>query len=179
MRLSTSKNPLSGAETRSDALRVAVEIGLVAFVSYLAGFHFTALFHGASAGIGGLWSAISGIVVLQTTRRATWSSAGLRIVGTAVGATVSAIYLTPMPFSAVAMAVCMVVTVLVCYGLRIPNHARLAAITVSVIMVTASLNPAMNPILNAALRFSESCIGTAMAVLAVLVWSRPASQQGC
>jgi hypothetical protein len=58
-------------KVRSDALRVAIEIGLVSFVSYLAGFHFTALFHGASAGIGGLWSAICGIVVLQTTRRAT------------------------------------------------------------------------------------------------------------
>lgn len=164
-------------QVRSEALRVAVEIGLVSLVSYLAGFHFTALFHGASAGIGGLWSAISGIVVLQTTRRATWSSAGLRIVGTAVGATVSAIYLTVMPFSAVAMAACMVATVLVCYGLRIPDHARLAAITVGVIMVTASLSPAMNPLLNAALRFSESCIGTAMAVLAVLVRPGPASQQ--
>jgi uncharacterized membrane protein YccC len=178
MRSSILRNPISGAEARRDALRVSVQVGLVSFVSYLAGFHFTALFHGASAGIGGLWSAISGIVVLQTTRRGTWSSAGLRIVGTAVGSTISAIYLSMLPFGAVAMAACMVVTVLICYGLRIPDHARLAAITVGVIMVTASFNPTMNPILNAALRFSESCIGTAMAVLAVLVWPGPPTQQG-
>jgi uncharacterized membrane protein YccC len=44
-------------------------------------------------------------------------------------------------------------------------------------MVTASLNPTMNPIQNAALRFSESCIGTAMAVLVVFVWPRPRTQQ--
>jgi uncharacterized membrane protein YgaE (UPF0421/DUF939 family) len=136
------------------------------------------LFQGATAGIGGLWSAISGIVVLQATRRDTWSSAWLRIVGTAIGSAISAAYLTVLPFSAVGMAASMFVTVLVCYGLRISDHARLAAITVSVIMVTASLNPTMNPVQNAALRFSESCIGTAMAVIALFVWPGPRTQQG-
>ena len=161
-----------------DAARISVQVALVSFLSYSAGIHFTALFHGASASLGGLWSAISGLVVLQGTRRDAWSSASLRIVGTAVGSGVSAAYLSIMPFSAVGMAATMFITVLVCYGVRIPDHARLAAITVSVIMVTASLNPTMNPIQNAALRFSESCIGTAMAVLAVLLWPGPRTQQG-
>jgi uncharacterized membrane protein YccC len=158
------------------AFRDSILIGLVALLSYLAGFHSTALLHGASASIGGLWSAISAIVVLQGTRRATWSSASLRIVGTALGSAVSAAYLSVMPFSAVGMAVSMFVTAMVCHGVRIPDHARLAAITVGVIMVTASLNPTLNPIQNAALRFSESCIGTALAVLAVFIWPEPRSQ---
>jgi uncharacterized membrane protein YccC len=59
----------------------------------VCGFYFTSLFHGASAGIGGLWSLISGIVVLQSTRRNTWSSACLRILGTLVGSIISAAYL--------------------------------------------------------------------------------------
>jgi uncharacterized membrane protein YccC len=160
-----------------DAARVSVQIALVSFLAYLAGLHFTSLFHGATASIGGLWSAISGIVVLQATRRDTWSSAWLRIVGTAIGSAISAAYLTMLPFSASGMAASTLVTVLLCHGARIPDHARLAAITVSVIMVTASLNPTMNPIQNAALRFSESCIGTAMAVLVVFVWPRPRTQQ--
>lgn len=116
--------------------------------------------------------------MLQGTRRNTWSSASLRIVGTAVGAVVSAAYLSVMPFTAVGMAASIFVTVMVCHGIRIPDHARLAAITVGVIMVTASLNPTMNPIQNAALRFSESCIGTAAAVLAAFVWPGPQLQQG-
>jgi uncharacterized membrane protein YccC len=153
-----------------DACRDSIQIGLVSLLSYLAGFHFTALFHGASAGIGGLWSAISGIVVLQGTRRDTWSSASLRIGGTAIGSAVGAAYLSVMPFSAVGMAASMFVTAMVCHGVRIADHARLAAITVAVIMVTASLNPTINPAQNAALRFSESCIGTTLAVLAVFVW---------
>jgi len=63
--------------------------------------------------------------------------------------------------------------VLICHGARIPDHARLAAITVTVIMVIASLNPTLNPIQNALLRFSESCIGTVVAVLVVLIWPGP------
>jgi len=161
-----------------EAFRVSLQIGLICLLSYLAGFHFTGLFHGASASMGGLWSAISGIVVLQGTRRDTWSSASLRIVGTAVGSVVSGAYLTVMPFSTIGMAASMFVTVMICHGVRIPDHARLASITVGVIMVTASLNPTMNPIQNAALRFSESCIGTALAVAAVVMWPGPRNQQG-
>jgi uncharacterized membrane protein YccC len=96
-----------------DAVRFSVQIALVSCLSYLAGIHFTALFHGASASIGGLWSAISGIVVLQGTRRDTWSSGSLRIVGTAVGSAISAAYLTVMSFSAIGMAASMFVTVAV------------------------------------------------------------------
>jgi uncharacterized membrane protein YgaE (UPF0421/DUF939 family) len=156
-----------------DATRVAVQTALVSLASYLAGLHSTGVFHGASASLGGLWSAISGIVVLQATQRDTWSSAWLRLVGTAIGSIVSAAYLTMLPFGAIGMAASVFATVLICHGVRIPDHARLAAITVTVIMVTASLNPTLNPIQNAALRFSESCIGIAIAMLAVLMWPGP------
>ena len=85
--------------------------------------------------------------------------------------TFSAAYLSRLPFSAVGMAVCIFVTVLVCHTIRIPDHARLAAITVALIMVMSSNQPGLSPVLSAALRFCESCIGTAIAVLAVLLWS--------
>ncbi|MBW2511045.1 MAG: FUSC family protein [Deltaproteobacteria bacterium] len=153
-----------------NALRIAIMVALVALASYIVGFYTTGLFHGATAGIGGLWSAISGIVVLQATRHAAWSSASLRVLGTAIGSIISAAYLTVLPFSPYGMAASIFATVLLCHVVRIPDHARLASITVAVIMVTASLNPTITPILNAALRFSESCIGTALAVFAVLLW---------
>ena len=53
----------------------------------------------------------------------------------------------------------------------------MAALTVAVIIVLSSVNQALSPILNAALRFAESCIGTALAVLAVLMWPGPAERQ--
>jgi uncharacterized membrane protein YccC len=145
--------------------------------SYACGSYFTGLFHGASARIGGLWSMVSGIVVLQATRRTTWSSAWLRVLGTLIGSIIGAVYLSLLPFSAIGMAVCIFGTVLLCHAARIPDHARLAALTVAVIMVLSSVNQALSPILNAALRFAESCIGTALAVLAVLMWPGPAERQ--
>jgi hypothetical protein len=68
------------------------------------------------------------------------------------------------------MAGVLFVTVVICAALRIPSHARLAAITVLVVMVTASLDPKLSPQLNALLRLVESGIGTAMAVLFVVLW---------
>ena len=64
---------------------------------------------------------------------------------------------------------------LLCHRFQIPGHARLAAITVIVVMVTASLDPRLNPGLNALLRFIESLIGTTIAVFTVwapMAWPR-------
>jgi uncharacterized membrane protein YccC len=57
-----------------------------------------------------------------------------------------------------------------CDALNVPDHGRLAAITVALIMVLSSLNPEMSPFANAALRFIESAIGAGIAVFAVMVW---------
>ena len=109
--------------------------------------------------------------MLQSTRRNTWSSACLRILGTLVGSIISAVYLSRLPFSALGMAACIFATVLLCHTVRIPDHARLAAITVALIMVMSGIHPGLSPVLSAVLRFCESCIGTAVAVLGVLLWS--------
>jgi uncharacterized membrane protein YccC len=109
------------------------------------------------------------MVVLQATRGTTLSSAGFRVLGTLIGSIVAAAYLSLLRFSAVGMAACILGTVLLCQAVRIPDHARLAALTVAVVMVLSSEDPGVSPVVSAALRFVESCIGTALAVLAVLV----------
>jgi uncharacterized membrane protein YccC len=148
----------------------AIQIALVSLASYLCGFYFSAYFHRPSAEMGGLWALISGIVVLQATWRTTMSSAWLRVLGTLIGAIISAAYLSLLPFNPFGMAACIFATVLVCYAAGIPDSARLAAITVALIMVVSSIDSTVSPITNAALRFSESCLGTAIAVLAVEIW---------
>ena len=145
-------------------LYTGLESGIVALLSFVGGYGFTSLFHGASAEIGGLWALISGIVVLQATRRAASAAAWLRLVGTFVGAIVSATYLLLFPFSALGMAACIVATVLLCELLKVPDDGRLASITVAVIMVVSVVDPTVPPITNATLRFVESCIGTAVGV---------------
>ena len=155
---------------RAERLRIPAEIALAALVAYGLGSWFTSLFPGYLPKIGGLWSAISAIVVTQATSKEALSSASLRILGSAIGAATSAVYLILLPFHPAGMAVAIFATVLLCAAVNVPSHGRLAAITVIVVMVTSSLDPKLSPGLNALLRFAESCIGTGVAVLAVLVW---------
>ncbi len=158
----------------ADAIRTATQIapGVTCFLLVGISFHeLVSRLHGQHRRT--LVGDLGDRRVLQATRRATWSSASLRVLGTVIGSIISATYLALLPFSPLGLAVAMFATVLLCHAARIPDHARLASITVAVIMVTASLNPTLDPIQNAALRLSESCIGTVMAVLAVLVWPGP------
>ncbi len=161
--------------SRADRLRIPAKIALAALVAYLLGFWFTSLFPGYLPKIGGLWSAISEIVVTQSSRQETTASASLRILGSAIGALTSAIYLTLLPFQPLGMALAIFATVALCAAVNIPSHGRLAAITVIVVMVTSSLDPKLSPGLNALLRFAESCIGTGIAVLGVRLWPESAN----
>ena len=155
-----------------DRISIAVQNALVSLAAYLAGFYFTGLFHGRSSSIGGLWSLLSGIVVLQATSRDAWKSAVLRVLGTLIGATLGGLYLYLLPFTPIGMAVSIGLTVLLCQALKVPDHGRLAAITVALIMVISSVNPELSPFANASLRFIESVIGAGIAVLAVLLWPK-------
>lgn len=155
-----------------DRVSVAIQNALVSLGAYMIGYGFTASFHSGSSRIGGLWSLISAIVVLQATSRDTWKSAVLRVVGTLIGAIVSGFYLHLRPFGPVGMAVSIGFTVLLCQVLKVPDHGRLAAITVALIMVISSSNPELSPFANAALRFIESVIGAGIAMLAVLLWPK-------
>jgi uncharacterized membrane protein YgaE (UPF0421/DUF939 family) len=159
--------------TGTRALRIPAEIAIAALLAYVLGFWFTSLFPGYLPKIGGLWSAISAIVVTQASREETTSSASLRILGSAIGAITSAVYLTLLPFHPLGMAVAIFATVLICTTLKVPSHGRLAAITVIVVMVTASLDPKLSPVVNALLRLAESCIGTGVALVTVLLWPSP------
>jgi uncharacterized membrane protein YgaE (UPF0421/DUF939 family) len=100
------------------------------------------------------------------------------MLGSAIGAITSAAYLLLLPFHPLGMAVVIFTTVTICTALRIPSHARLAAITVLVVMVTASFDPRLNPLLNALLRLIESGIGTGVAVLVVRLWPGQRRGQG-
>ena len=153
-------------------LLISVQIALVALLAYWIGLRFTALFPGYFPKIGGLWSAISAVIVVQVSKKDTADSAWLRVIGTALGAAISALYLSIFPFHAVGMGASIFASSLICTSLNMNSWMRLSAITVLVVMVTASLNPALNPALNALLRFCESCIGSAVAVFLISLWPK-------
>jgi len=154
---------------------MAVLSAAVAGLAFVGGSRFTALFHGTSALLGGLWSMISSLVVLQSSRRHTIDSSLRRVLGTLIGAVLSGFYLSVLPFSIWGMVACVGATVLIGEMAGAPDHARLAAITVVIVMGTAVANPNVAPVVDAALRFTEACIGTAVAVTAVFLWPQPAT----
>ena len=155
-----------------DRISVAIQNALVSLAAYLVGYYFTASFHTRSSSIGGLWSLVSAIVVLQAASRDTWKSAVLRVLGTLIGAMLSGFYLYLFPFRPVGMATSVRLTVLLYQMVGVPDHGRLAAITVALVMVISSGNSELSPFANAALRFIESVIGAGTAVLAVLLWPK-------
>lgn len=147
----------------------ALQIAVVCLVGYVVGSYVTALFNGETASVGGLWSAISGLVVLQATTHDTWRAASLRVLGSLLGAVIAVVYLSFLPFSPIGMAVTVGLTFYLCQLVGAPQHGRLGAITVAVIMVLAGANPQLSPVTNGVLRFVESCIGTGIALAAVAV----------
>lgn len=158
-------------------LRLAIQEGAACLLAYLAGQYLSLALLGAPSPIGSLWCVISAIVVLQATRQKTVASAWLRVLGTLIGATVSAVYLLFFPFHPVGLAVSIGLTMLLCEIFHLPDHARLASLTVAVIMIVSIIHPQMNPLINAGLRFVESCIGATLAVLAALAWPESAKSR--
>jgi uncharacterized membrane protein YccC len=133
--------------------------------SYLCGYYFTHLIHEPTSLVGGLWAAISGIIVFENTAPDTLHSAKIRIIGSLTGAIVSGIYLFFFPFTILGFSICIGCGVLFCYLLKIQHSIKLTAITISVILIVSTVEKELHPILNAGLRFIESAIGTGLALL--------------
>lgn len=95
----------------------------------------------------------------------TSSSAVFRIVGSFIGAAISGIYLYFYHFSALGLAICIGAGVFVCHLLGITKDIKLTSITISVVMIISVINSNIEPLMNAALRFSESVIGTGVAAM--------------
>jgi uncharacterized membrane protein YccC len=162
------------------SLQIAVQFVLISFLSYWLADGASMVFDTGSGYIGALWAVISGIIVIQESRKSTIDTAWLRILGSLAGAVISAAYLSFLPFTPLAMALLIGLTILICHTLGVPGYARLAALTVAVVMVFSVVNPDIPPVVNAATRFFEVIIGSSVAVAIVWIWPRisPAGVQG-
>lgn len=159
-------------ETIRNAVVISIQFTLVSLLSYIIAVFVSSAIEGNSPStlIGGLWATISGIVVTQATLVDTKSSALLRILGSFIGAVFSALYLLFLPVNPLGVAILIGITVFICQAISIPAHGRLAAITVAVVMIVSAVNPEIDPILNATLRFGDSVIGSLIAVLVIRLW---------
>jgi uncharacterized membrane protein YccC len=153
-----------------------VRVFLVVLASYGAAFFSTGLIHPASAQFGALWASVSGIVVLQEDVGETRHAALLRVWGSLVGVLVAAGYLMLLPVNAFGLAAAAGAAALVAVLLRQKDGGRLAAITVTVILLLGEINPGLHPLVAVALRFFESCLGAALAFAIAWGWRRVAVQ---
>lgn len=157
-------NFLRRADLGPDIVARAVQGGIVGSVAFLIGQHLVEAVAGPGRIIGAVWSAIAGLVVLQTGRANILRFSALQAVGTFIGSLISGLYLLALPPSLWGLALCTFLTTVVCYALRISDQARLASAAAVVIMGVSIMSRAQSPLVNAELRFVESLIGLALAV---------------
>lgn len=157
-----------------DIVARAIEGGIVGSLAFLTGRHLTQAVEGPGAIIGAIWSAIAGLVVLQTGRKEILRFSALQAVGTFLGALISGLYLLVLPPSVWGLALCTFLTAVACYVVRIPDQARLASAAAVVIMGVSILSKRNAPLVNAELRFVESVIGLTLAVIVCFTfdWGR-------
>ncbi|MBN2752984.1 MAG: FUSC family protein, partial [Rhodospirillaceae bacterium] len=98
--------------------------------------------------------------------------ARLRVWGTVVGAAVAAVYLMVLPFHLVGLAAASGVAVVLSMVLRQNDAGRLAAITVTVIMLLTEMNPSQNPLVSVGMRLFEASLGAALAVVVSWIWAQ-------
>jgi len=151
------------------SFRVALHYSLIALLAYFGAYYLTSAFNFTShfAPVGALWAMIVGISVTQQTWQATAVKARTQILGGAVGAIVSIVYLAVFPVNPFGMVALIGSAVFVCQALDRPDYSMSAGLTVAVIMFFSLINPELPPLLNAGLRFTEVVIGSVIAVLVV------------
>ena len=115
--------------------------------SYFCGYYFTGMFHEPTSFVGGLWAAISGVIVIEGMASDTLHSAKIRIIGSLSGAIISGIYLYFFPFSLLGYAGCIAAGVLLCYIFRVQNAIKLTGITISVILIVSTIEQELHPII--------------------------------
>ncbi len=147
------------------SLLLSFKTALVTTLCYYAGFYLSSFYHFSMPAVGGLWCAISGVVVLQVFIGESFKAAWLRILGSFVGASTSYIFSLFAPYSIPLLGLCVFSTVMLTSFFKIKETFRLASLTAAIIIILGMLNPAVTPFENAFSRFIESATGALIAII--------------
>ncbi len=110
----------------------------------------------------GYWAAISSFIVLQSNVAATLSAARGRLIGTAIGAVIGAVFVRYLGASPLWLGLAAILTVLLCHALGLEDSYRLACVTVAIVML---INSGHSAWVTALYRFLEVSLGIVVAVV--------------
>lgn len=97
-----------------------------------------------------------------------YSSGGLRVFGTFIGAVIAYVYLLLFPFTLLGMIVTVFLLDILCMLLGIPDDGKMATITLVIILLISKMSPSISPFVNGVLRFSEATVGALIGI--ALAW---------
>lgn len=117
------------------------------------------------------WAAITTIVVMQSTLRASVALSRQRLFGTALGAAIGALAASWSGPNALVFAACIVAGGLICASLRMEHNAfRYTGITVAIILLTGHTEYVW---IAAVHRFVEISIGIVVGLAVTVLWPEP------
>ena len=122
------------------------------------------------------WAAITAMIVMQSTLGAALAISKQRLIGTALGAVMGALFATYAARNVAVFGAGILLCGAICAVLRMERSAyRYAGITLTIIMLVARTQPAWVVALH---RFVEISLGIAGALILTAVWpeSKPTGQ---
>lgn len=146
------------------AFVLASENMIISIGAFMCGFFFTSNIDHSSPVIDGLWSVISGLLVWQSTPKRTLLAAKLRFNASFIGALIGGLYLVFLDFHVLGLGVCIGLGVFGNYIIAFQDGIRVTGVTIAVILLISSVNPDINPFVNASLRVLESFLGCLVAI---------------
>lgn len=152
--------------TRLKAVVVlAMENMIIAIGAFMCGFFITSNIDHSSPVIDGLWAVISGLLVWQSTPKRTKNAAKLRFNASFIGALIGGVYLVFFDFHVIGLGVCIGLGVVGNYLIAFQDGIRVTGVTIAVVLLISSVNPEINPFVNASLRLLESFLGCLVAIM--------------
>lgn len=154
----------------------AFKTGLAAGLSLILGSAFAEMFDRPDFLIGGLWSVMASIVVMQARLGGTYSSAWIRFLGVLIGSAAGVFCLYFCGNSAFSLAAGVFFTIVLCALLNIKESFRIAALSTAIVVIAGGgLHSVLPPWLFGWYRFVDSCIGILVAIaVASIVWPEKA-----
>jgi uncharacterized membrane protein YgaE (UPF0421/DUF939 family) len=159
-------------------LQMSIRLGVASGLSFFLGTLFNAYADKPSTLIGGLWSVVSTIIVMQNYVGGTFRAAWQRFLGTFLGAAFAGFFVSWLGVDAFAVGICVFCITLLCFMTGLLESFRIASLTSAIVLVLWGVDPEVSPWKFSLLRFFDSVIGISVGLLvSCFFWSAQAKHK--